>query len=414
MLLPPLGLAALAAQLRRRGVETRVFDCTFGTIEGLRADLRAFRPDIVGLSSMVSLTRNTLRIAGMVQADLPGCLVVAGGPLPTVFPGRYIGHVDAVFRGEADVSFPRFCVDYLGSAGLAGATSASWLSTRTPGCSCRPTACTSTTRSCTTARASSPASPCPTGATSTTPPTSASGCTGPGTRSPRLFATLGCPYSCDFCSRPVFGNVVRHRDLDTVFAEIDEIRELGYDSLWIADDTFTLDPAYLEAFCRRIAPLGMTWTCLSRANGIDLATMRLMKAGGLPQGLPRARVGKPGDARPDAEADHGRAGSPHDRACIARPGSTWPRSSSSGTRGRRSRRSRRPSGWRWTLPLDEISFNVPVPLPGSTLFERLGGPDEGRDWEQENEVTFLYPSEIDEAWLKRRIDETMRAFAAKK
>ena len=67
-----------------------------------------------------------------------------------------------------------------------------------------------------------------------------------------------------------------------------------------------------------------------------------------------------------------------------------------------------------TLPLDEISFNVPVPLPGSTLFERLGGPDEGRDWEQENEVTFLYPSEIDEAWLRRRIDETMRAFAAKK
>ena len=65
------------------------------------------------------------------------------------------------------------------------------------------------------------------------------------------------------------------------------------------------------------------------------------------------------------------------------------------------------------LPLDEISFNVPVPLPGSMLFERLGSPDEGRDWQRENEVTF-YPAEIDEAWLKRRIDETMRAFAAKK
>ena len=43
-----------------------------------------------------------------------------------------------------------------------------------------------------------------------------------------------------------------------------------------------------------------------------------------------------------------------------------------------------------TLPLDEISFNVPYPLPGSRLFERLGGPDEGRDWESENEVTFVY------------------------
>ena len=63
------------------------------------------------------------------------------------------------------------------------------------------------------------------------------------------------------------------------------------------------------------------------------------------------------------------------------------------------------------MPLDEISFNVPVPLPGSDLFDRLGGPDEGKDWTMENEVTFIYPSEVDERWLRRRVDETMRAFA---
>jgi hypothetical protein len=54
-----------------------------------------------------------------------------------------------------------------------------------------------------------------------------------------------------------------------------------------------------------------------------------------------------------------------------------------------------------------------VPLPGSDLFERLGEPDEGRDWEHENEVTFIFPSEIDAVWLRRRIDETMQAFAEK-
>ncbi len=56
MLFPPLGAATLAAQLRRLGIETRVFDCTFGTFEQLRADLAAYRPDIVGIYSMVSLT----------------------------------------------------------------------------------------------------------------------------------------------------------------------------------------------------------------------------------------------------------------------------------------------------------------------------------------------------------------------
>ena len=67
-----------------------------------------------------------------------------------------------------------------------------------------------------------------------------------------------------------------------------------------------------------------------------------------------------------------------------------------------------------TLPLDEISFNVPYPLPGSSLFDRVSGIDENKDWNKENEVTFLYNSEFDEGWLRRRIGQTMQAFAEKK
>jgi anaerobic magnesium-protoporphyrin IX monomethyl ester cyclase len=66
-----------------------------------------------------------------------------------------------------------------------------------------------------------------------------------------------------------------------------------------------------------------------------------------------------------------------------------------------------------TLPLDEISFSVPFPLPGSALFARLGGPDDGVDWDEENEVTFVYESEFDADWLRRRIAETMQAFAVR-
>ena len=106
MLFPPLGAATLAAQLRRRDIETRVFDGTFGTFEQLSIDLIDYRPDIVGVYSMVSLTATTLRVAETVRTSLPQALLVAGGPLPTVFPGRYTQHFDAVFRGEADVSFP--------------------------------------------------------------------------------------------------------------------------------------------------------------------------------------------------------------------------------------------------------------------------------------------------------------------
>jgi anaerobic magnesium-protoporphyrin IX monomethyl ester cyclase len=66
------------------------------------------------------------------------------------------------------------------------------------------------------------------------------------------------------------------------------------------------------------------------------------------------------------------------------------------------------------LPLDYISFNVPFPLPGSALFERVRKLDKTKDWNEENEVTFVYESEFDSDWLRRRIGETMQSFADKK
>jgi anaerobic magnesium-protoporphyrin IX monomethyl ester cyclase len=63
-----------------------------------------------------------------------------------------------------------------------------------------------------------------------------------------------------------------------------------------------------------------------------------------------------------------------------------------------------------SLPLDEVSFNVPFPLPGSPLFDRVVGVDPDSDWEAENETRLLFRSEFDEAWLRRRITETHAAF----
>ena len=98
-----------------------------------------------------------------------------------------------------------------------------------------------------------------------------------------------------------------------------------------------------------------------------------------------------------------------EKTSIARRGACYDRALDRGRRGEIRRASRQRQ-----LPLAEISFNVPILLPGSRLWERLGGSDEGRDWTHENEVTFVFGSDIDEGWLRRRIDETMTAFADKR
>jgi anaerobic magnesium-protoporphyrin IX monomethyl ester cyclase len=412
MLFPPLGAATLAAQLRGLEVETHVFDCTFSSMERLRADLAASSPDIVGVYSMVSLTRNTLAVAQLVREILPGTLLVAGGPLPTVFPGRYTEHFDAVFRGEADVTFPQFCRDYLEERATLSTLG------RLPLDSYRGLFVPDHGLHVDNPVVHHPESelaafPLPYRGDFDHAAYQTAWREKTGTQTTSMIVTLGCPYGCDFCSKPIFGNEVRRRPLDAVFEEVDQIRALGYDGLWIADDTFTLDAAYLEEFCRRIAPLGLGWTCLSRANGIQPAAARLMRASGCKRVYLGLESGSQETLRlmnkqltleqgvRAAEVYRGAGIEVAAFFIVGYPGETVATIEST-------------FALALSLPLDEISFNVPMPLPGSRLFERLGSPDEGKDWTRENEITFVYPSDIDEVWLRRRVDETMAEFAARR
>jgi anaerobic magnesium-protoporphyrin IX monomethyl ester cyclase len=410
VLFPPLGPALLSAHLKRAGVDTRVFDGTFSSFDGLLDDLVAWRPAIVGISAMVSLTGTALRVAAAVRERLPDALLVAGGPLPTVFPDRFLPHVDLVFRGEADVGFPAFCRDYLGRgvtpvtlgqlplagyAGLVGDVDGVRVANAPVHHSQEEIAgYPLPDRSDFDHRAYqhewAPA----------------------GYRPTTLLATLGCPYACEFCSKPVFGNAVRRRPLEAVMAEVDDIVRLGYDGLWIADDTFTLHRDYLEAFCRRVAPLGLTWSCLSRANGIDPETAGMMRASGCRRvylGLESGSQATLDLMQKQMTVEQSiRAVDVYSRAgievaaffIVGYPGETAADIEAT-------------FAFALDLPLSEISFNVPMPLPGSKLWERLGGSDDGRDWTHENEITFVFGSDIDETWLRRRIDETMTAFEAK-
>jgi len=415
MLFPPLGVAALAGQLRALDVETRVFDGTFSTLEQLSDDLNAYSPDIVGVSSMVSLTGNTLRIAEMVKTDLPDSLIVAGGPLPTVFPARYRSHFDAVFRGEADVSFPRFCRDYFGRGAsrlaLGGLPLDSYDGLFITDHGLRvdnPTVHHLESELETFAL--------PDRSDFDHAAYQREWQEKSGVKATSIMTSLGCPFSCDFCSRPIFGAAVRRRSLDAVFAEIDQIVADGYDSLWIADDIFTLSLPYLEEFCRRMTSRQsatgrqMTWSCLSRATGLDIATVRRMKAAGCRRvylGLESASQATLDLMKKGVTVEQGvRAAHLYRDAgvevaaffIVGYPGETVASIEET-------------FALALALPLDEISFNVPMPLPGSGLFERLNGRDEEKDWSGENEVTFVYPSEFDEDWLRARIDETMNAFA---
>jgi len=412
MLYSPLGVASLAGQLRRLGIETRIFDCTFKTYDYVKGEIIAYHPDIVGVYSMISLSRNSFQLAEMVRQYLPDCLVVAGGPMPTLYPERYSQYFDIVFRGEADLSFPRFCQDYFrqkltrsqlqqipvqGYSGLFSKNGA--VTINNP--------CIHYTE------AEIETFPLPDRNDFDHAAYQREWYQTTGFKTTSIMTTYGCPFNCDFCSKPVFGNLFRRRNLDTVFAEIEMIANLGYDSLWIGDDNFTLSISYLKSFCNRIAGHNIGWTCLSRSTGINGEIAGLMKTAGCKRvylGLESGSQATLKLMNKKATLEDGLNAVYHFRKAgievaaffiVGYPGES--RASIEET-----------FNFALRLPLNDMSFNVPFPLPGSKLFERVSNIDSEKDWDIENEVTFVYQSEFDQAWLKRRIDQTMQAFEENK
>jgi anaerobic magnesium-protoporphyrin IX monomethyl ester cyclase len=347
----------------------------------------------------------------MVRTGLPDSLLVSGGPLPTLYPERFCAAFDIVFRGEADLSFPRFCRDFFDQK-ISRAELIELPLEKYEGLFIQQDDL----------RVGNPLIHYCEEQLDSFPLPDREGFDHSsyqkvwqqqdGSKTTSLITTLGCPFNCDFCSRPVFGNQFRRRNLDAVFEEIGQISRLGYDSLWIADDNFTLDTNFLREFCRCIAGRKIQWSCLSRVTGIDEEVTGLLKASGCRRiylGLETGNQNTLELMKKKATLEEGKNAvrlfhkSGIEVAAffiVGYPGETIPSIEDT-------------FRFALELPLDSISFNVPYPLPGSQLFERVSQLDQTRDWDEENEITFLYESEFDADWLRRRIGETMRAFAEK-
>jgi anaerobic magnesium-protoporphyrin IX monomethyl ester cyclase len=70
-----------------------------------------------------------------------------------------------------------------------------------------------------------------------------------GTFSLNLATTRGCPYKCNWCAKPIYGNRYNTRSPERVAAEIEMlINTYGVRHFWMADDIFGLKPGWVQRF----------------------------------------------------------------------------------------------------------------------------------------------------------------------
>jgi radical SAM superfamily enzyme YgiQ (UPF0313 family) len=84
-----------------------------------------------------------------------------------------------------------------------------------------------------------------------------------------MVTTRGCPFHCNWCAKPIWGQRYHSRSPENVAAEMKWLKETYHpDHIWFADDILGLKPGWLPRFADALHAQGglIPFKCLSRAD----------------------------------------------------------------------------------------------------------------------------------------------------
>ena len=98
-----------------------------------------------------------------------------------------------------------------------------------------------------------------------------------------MVTTRGCPFHCNWCAKPIWGQRYHSRSAENVAAEMKWLKEnFVPDHIWFADDILGLKPNWLERFADVVQQMNavVPFKCLQRADLVNEKTAAaLAKAG---------------------------------------------------------------------------------------------------------------------------------------
>ena len=187
-----------------------------------------------------------------------------------------------------------------------------------------------------------------------------------------LVSSRGCPYRCNWCAKPIYGNAFHARSAESVAQEMKLLKGYGADHLWFADDIFALKQRWAGELAAAVERLdaAVPFKMQSRVDLMTRPTVSALRRAGCAEVWMGAESGSQKildamdkDTRVEqivaARENLLRHGI---RACyflqFGYPGETW----SDIQKTIELMRSTRP---------DDIGVSVSYPLPGTKFYERV-------------------------------------------
>jgi len=272
---PPLGIMYLANFLRQVDVEVRILDLVTAHDVDLAEHVTAYRPDIVGISAMTGNFSYGVEIAVAIKSVLP-VPVVFGGPHPTIMPAKVLEQncIDYAVVGEGEITFLELIKAQQGGLEVG---SIAGLGYKENG------------RIVVNGRRENIEDlntlPFPAYDLIDNDAYITDGNKFLGFRHCVMIVTRGCPGKCTFCAQhSTMGRTFRAFSPKRVVDEIERLMtEYRTEGVWFKDSEFNMNRQWSLQFCEEVISrkLDFKWTCLTRADGIDLQLARKLKEAGL-------------------------------------------------------------------------------------------------------------------------------------
>jgi anaerobic magnesium-protoporphyrin IX monomethyl ester cyclase len=254
--LPPLGLAYMAAVLSENDYEVSIVDLNAGEDKQSIPDDKC---DLVGITLDTSRYYKGMEYARMLKSK--GIKVVVGGPHASFMAEEILGSgaADFVVRGEGEHTMPELVKALSQGGNLEQITGLSYRLDNEVIHNADRTYSDDLDNLPFPARNLLNMDKYRTSKLGTRSITS-------------ILTSRGCPYQCSFCaSSKLAGTLWRARSVESIIEEIQFVKDTyGYRAFAFVDDNFTLNPQRVIELCEEINKRGwdIHWWCFSRVDTI--------------------------------------------------------------------------------------------------------------------------------------------------
>lgn len=265
---PPLGTLYAMSYLREHGYEVKLFDTMFcKTLKDIELIIDAFKPDVFisyddCFNYLTKMCLTNMREACFEMqrfAKSKGCKVITSSSDASDHYGLYLENgADVIAIGEAEQTILEVCNAYRDNTSVDSISGIAYMKNHNSFKTNKRSVFNDLDNL-----------PLPAWDLINIEPYKNMWLKNHGYFSLNFVTTRGCPYKCNWCAKPIYGNRYNSHSAENIVKQIKYWQEkFGFTHVWFADDIFGLKPNWLKEFNFYIKQqnVNITYKIQSRAD----------------------------------------------------------------------------------------------------------------------------------------------------